>query len=96
MSFEKSFIPYGGYWSSPFSKWQGSLANLHAIKFAAETAKKLFEKRGISPEVFDNLYFGQTIPQLSCFYGGPWIGALMGAEKITGPVVNQACITGVV
>lgn len=35
MSFTKSYIPYGGYWSIPFVKWQGSFANLHALKFAA-------------------------------------------------------------
>jgi acetyl-CoA acetyltransferase len=33
---------------------------------------------------------------LSCFYGGPWIAGLLGNGEITGPVVNQACITGVV
>ena len=96
MSYEKVYIPYGGYWSSPFVKWQGSLANLHAIKLAADTAKKFFTKRDVNPEVLDNLYFGQTIPQPMCFYGGPWIAALMGNDQITGPIISQACITGVV
>ena len=31
-----------------------------------------------------------------CFYGGPWIAAIMGCETATGPIVSQACITGVV
>ena len=96
MAFTKSYIPYGGYWSSPYAKWQGSFANLHALKFAAETAGKFFEIRKINPEKLDNLYLGLTIPQTQCFYGGPWFAGMMGNGNITGPVVNQACITGVV
>ena len=96
MIFEKVYIPYGGYWSSPYAKWQGSLANLHAIELAATTAKKFFALRDIPTDVFDNIQFGQTIPQPMCFYGGPWIAALMGCDAVTGPIVSQACITGVV
>ena len=96
MSFDKAYIPYGGYWSSPFAKWQGSFANLHAIELVAETTKKFMEMRGISPEIFENLYFGQTIPQTMCFYGGPWYAGIMGNDRITGPIISQACITGVV
>ncbi len=96
MAFEKSYIPYGGYWSSPFAKWQGSFANMHALEFAANTARTFFEKRNIDPGRFENLFLGLTIPQLQCFYGGPWIAGLIGNGDITGPVVNQACITGVV
>ena len=40
MRFEKVYVPYGGYWSTPFAKWQGSLAHLHAVKFAADVAKQ--------------------------------------------------------
>lgn len=96
MAFSKSYIPYGGYWSSPYAKWQGSFANMHALEMAANTARKFYELRKIDPSNFDNLYLGQTIPQLRCFYGGPWMAGLIGNGDITGPVVNQACITGVV
>jgi acetyl-CoA acetyltransferase family protein len=96
VAFSKSYIPYGGYWSSPYAKWQGSFANLHALQLAAGTAGKFFENRKISPDKFDNLYLGQTIPQLQCFYGGPWIAGMLGNGNITGPVINQACITGAV
>ena len=95
MAFNNTYIPYGAYWSSPFSRWQGSFANLHAIELAAETGRKFFELRKISPEKIDNLYLGQTIPQPSCFYGGPWISGLLGMGHATGPVVGQACITGI-
>ena len=32
-----AFIPYGVYWSTPFAKWQGALANLHSLKLVART-----------------------------------------------------------
>jgi acetyl-CoA acetyltransferase len=95
MAFKNVFIPYGAYWSSPFSRWQGSFANLHAIELAGETGRKFFELNKIDPQKIDNLYLGQTIPQPSCFYGGPWISGLLGMGHATGPVVGQACITGI-
>ena len=36
MAFKNAYIPYGGYWSTPFCRWQGSFQNQHAITFAAE------------------------------------------------------------
>jgi len=96
MAFKKSYIPYGGYWSSPYAKWQGSLAELHALELAAATARKFFEVRKIDPKKLENMYLGMTIPQTQCFYGGPWTAAMLGGERISGPVVNQACITGIV
>ena len=38
MFFQKAYIPYGGYWSTPFCRWQGSFAHLNAVPFAAEIA----------------------------------------------------------
>jgi acetyl-CoA acetyltransferase len=95
MPFKNSYIPYGAYWSSPFARWQGSFANLHAIELAAQTGRKFFELRKLSPEKIDNLYLGETIAQPSCFYGGPWLAGMLGAGHATGPVVGQACITGI-
>lgn len=94
MAFEKAFIPYGGYWSTPFCRWQGSFAHLNAIPFAAEIAKRALEERQISPRVFDLLLLGMTVPQKHSFYGGPWLAGLIGAEAITGPIISQACATG--
>lgn len=93
MQFDKSYIPYGGYWSSPFSKWQGSFANLHAIEFAAEVARNALEQREISPEIFDGLCLGLTIPQHHCFYGTPWLAGLLGVPAVSGPTIAQACAT---
>jgi acetyl-CoA acetyltransferase len=94
MFFEKCHIPYGGYWSTPFCRWQGSFAHLNAIPFAAEVASRALKDRGIPVETFDGLYFGLTVPQKHSFYGGPWLAGLMGAGRITGPTVGQACATG--
>ena len=94
MLFQKTYIPYGGYWSTPFCRWQGSFAHLNAVSFAAEIARRALEERDISPQVFDGLYLGLTVPQHHTFYGGPWLAGLIGAETITGPVIGQACATG--
>ncbi len=93
MQFENAYIPYGGYWSTPFCRWQGSLAHLHSLKFAAEVAVKALADRNISPTVFDGLFLGWTVPQQSSFYGAPWVAGLIGAPGITGPMFSQACAT---
>ncbi len=93
MQLEKAYVPYGGYWSTPFCRWQGSLAHLHALKFAAEVAVKALSDRSISTDVLDGLILGCTVPQQSSFYGAPWVAGLIGAPGITGPIVSQACAT---
>ncbi len=93
-AFKDTFIPYGGYWSTPFCAWQGSFQNLHSIKFAAEIGNRFLREKKINPKEFDELIFGITIPQLSTFYGTPWLAGMMGAEHITGPMIGQACATG--
>ena len=62
MSFEKAFIPYGAYWSSPFCRWQGSLGEINSIKLAAGVASKALSQRDISPEVLDSLSWVTPCP----------------------------------
>lgn len=93
MNFKETYIPYGGYWSTPFCRWQGSFQNKHTVELAAKVASEFFERRNISPKEFDELIFGITIPQKSIFYGTPWLAGLIGADHITGPMVGQACAT---
>lgn len=93
-SFKSAYIPYGGYWSTPFSRWQGSFQNLHAVRFAAEITTRFLDENDISPKEFDELILGITVPQLSLFYGAPWLAGMIGAEHITGPMIGQACATG--
>ncbi|MBF8283427.1 MAG: thiolase family protein [Anaerolineales bacterium] len=95
MAFQNVFIPYGGYWSTPFVKWQGNFANLHPLTFAADVAKRALAERKIQPSAFDALYLGMTVPAKGSFYGAAWVAALIGggAEHITGPTFSQACAT---
>ena len=88
-------IPYGSYWSTPFVKWQGSFAHLHSIEFGAHVAKAELAKRHITPAAFDFGVLGTTVPQKSAFHGLPWFMGMIGADKVGGPTINQACATGV-
>ena len=92
----KAFIPYGGYYSSPFSRWQGTLANENAITLGAATAKRWLEEKPWDAKVFDYTYLGITVHQPHAFYGGPWSAALTGADGVPGLLVSQACSTSTV
>lgn len=88
-----AYIPYGAYWSTPFVKWQGAFAELHALRFAAWTAARALAKRGIDPAGFDFGVLGMTVPQRGSFYGLPWLAGELGAPQIGGPTISQACAT---
>jgi len=93
MNFKKAYIPYDAYWSTPFCRWQGNFAHLHSMIFAAETCKGAFPARRISPEIFDGIVVGMTVPQKNSFYGAPWMAGMIGAKGITGALISQACAT---
>jgi acetyl-CoA acetyltransferase len=88
-----AYIPYGGYWSTPFVRWQGAFAELHSLKFTSWTAKRALATRSIDPSVFDFGVLGFTVPQKSSFYGLPWVMGEIGAAQVGGPTVMQACAT---
>ena len=88
-----AFIPYGSYWSTPFAKWQGALANLNSIRLAAEVGRKFLETKRIPKERIDLGILGITNPQPGSFYGLPWLTGLLGLENVPGPTVQQACAT---
>lgn len=92
--FENVEIPYGGYWSTPFVKWQGAFAGLHAIKFAAHVAKDELAKRDIPADGFRHAVLGVTVPQWRSFWGAPWMMGELGVDNAYGPTVTQACQTG--
>jgi len=93
MRFENAYIPAGGYWSTPFCKWQGMLAPLHPVHLAADAIRKALPARGIEVKELDSLVFGWTIPSRRIFYGAPWLAGLIGAPGITGAMISQACAT---
>jgi acetyl-CoA acetyltransferase len=89
----KAYIPYKGYYSTPFCKWQGSLANENAIELGANTSKRWFESKGFDPTELDYLYLGITIGQQRVFFGATWAAFMMGAPDIPGMTIMQACST---
>jgi acetyl-CoA acetyltransferase len=91
----KAYIPYKGYFSSPFCRWQGSLANENAILLGAKTANQWFKKRKIDPTIMDYFYFGITIAQHWLFYSHTWAAAIVvdGAKDVPALMVHQACST---
>ncbi|WP_306535868.1 thiolase family protein [Geobacter sp.] len=89
----KAFIPYRGYYSTPFAKWQGSLANEHSIVLGAATSKRFFESKGWDPKTIEYVLVGSTVYQQQWFYSGPWAAAMMGAEGSPGVLITQACST---
>ena len=88
-----SYIPYGAYWCSPFSRWQGSLQHLHSVEFAAHLTRSALASRGIDADVFDAGVLGMTVPQQFSFYGLPWLAGMAGIDHIGGPTISQACAT---
>lgn len=94
--FENVFVPYKGYWSSPFCRWQGAFQNENAVILAAETTKSFFEKRKYIASIFDGIVFGTTVPQPKWFYDSPNFATLIGNPNISGPHISQACATSTV
>jgi acetyl-CoA acetyltransferase family protein len=91
----KAFIPYRGYYSSPFCRWQGSMANENSIELAAKTARNWFLSRKLDPTVLEYMYFGITIAQHRLFYSHTWAAAMLvdNASNLPALMVHQACTT---
>ncbi|OGP96623.1 MAG: acetyl-CoA acetyltransferase [Deltaproteobacteria bacterium RBG_19FT_COMBO_46_9] len=91
----KAYIPYKGYYSTPFCRWQGQMANENAIVLGANTAKRWFASRDLDPTELEYLYFGMTIAQNRMFYSHNWAGAIImdGRKNLPGLFVHQACTT---
>jgi acetyl-CoA acetyltransferase len=90
----KAFIPYKGYYCTPFCKWQGTLANENAIVLGGKTAGRWFGAKGLNPETIDYVFCGITVGQPHQFYSSVWASALMGAGNTPGVAISQACSTG--
>ncbi len=89
----EAFIPYGAYWSTPFARWQGSLAHLHSLEFAAWVTRRALADKGIDAQAIDLGVLGTTVPQRGAFYGLPWLASMAGAGHLAGPTIAQACAT---
>jgi acetyl-CoA acetyltransferase len=91
----KVFIPYKGYYSSPFCRWQGSMARDNAIVLGANTAKNWMAEKRYDPEMLEYLYYGISVSQPRMFYSHNWAAALLvdGKKNLPGLMINQACTT---
>jgi acetyl-CoA acetyltransferase len=94
-NFKNAYVPYKGYYSTPFCRWQGSMQNENAIELGANTARRWFDTKKYDPTIIDYLYFGITIPQHHVFYGHTWSGAILTDDKkyLPGLLIHQACST---
>jgi acetyl-CoA acetyltransferase len=91
----KAYIPFKGYFSSPFCRWQGSLATENSIILGGTTANRWFKKRKIDPTVIDYLYLGITVAQHWLFHSHTWSASMVvdGAKDVPALMVHQACST---
>jgi acetyl-CoA acetyltransferase family protein len=95
MKFERTFIPLGGGWSSPFARWQGPFSTISSYDLAIDVTRDALDRRGIPVEDLTHITFGWTIPQMGAFNAAPGVAARLGADAITGPLVMQSCATGI-
>jgi acetyl-CoA acetyltransferase family protein len=91
----KTYIPYGGFYSSPFCRWQGKMANENAIALGAKTARRWFSSRDLDPTLVEYLYYGITVSQHYMFHSHNWAAGMLvdGKKNLPGLMVNQACTT---
>ncbi|MHB8619441.1 MAG: thiolase family protein [Chloroflexota bacterium] len=95
MKFERAFIPLGFAWSSPFARWQGSLAEVSSLDLAVHVTSRALRERHLDPAQLSRIVLGWTVPQEGIFYGAPTLAARLGAPEISGPMISQACATSV-
>jgi acetyl-CoA C-acetyltransferase len=95
MKFERTFLSARHLWSSPFVRWQGSLADVSSLDLAVAVTRDALARLNLDPARIGRIVLGTTIPQPQSFYGAPWIAAQLGMAGISGPHIAQACATSV-
>lgn len=95
MRFDDVAIPLGAAWSSPFVRWQGSLAEMNSVDLAVQVTNEGLTRAGVDASVAASIVIGMTIPQRECFYAATTIAGRVGLPGVTGPVISQACATSV-
>lgn len=95
MAFTKAFIPYGGYYSTPFVKWNGSLKAENPNILAADTALRWFKEKQLDTGELDFLYYGATTANPISFYAHVYAAAVISERKKEIPALslNQVCAT---
>jgi acetyl-CoA acetyltransferase len=95
MMLTKAFIPYNGYYSSPFCRWQGSMALDNPIVLGANTARNWFLHKKLDPTILDYVYYGTTVAVKHTFYSHSWAAAMLvdNVKPLPALMVQQACTT---
>ena len=94
-AYTKAYIPYKGYYTTPFSRWQGSMQYDNAVELGAATARRWFLEKKIDPAILDYMYFGSTVAQNHWFVAHNYAASILTDDKKLLPAlfVNQACAT---
>lgn len=94
-SYTKAYIPFRGYYSTPFCRWQGSMQHENAITLGANTARRWFLQKKMDPTIIDYLFFGTTVAQHHWFFAHKWSGSILTDDKkyLPGLFIHQACST---
>jgi hypothetical protein len=87
MTFQRSYIPARYLWSSPFVRWQGSLADVSSNELAVTVTADALAQRKFDIGATTTLVVGQTVRQPDSFYVAPYIAARLGAVGLSGPVI---------
>jgi acetyl-CoA acetyltransferase len=95
MKFDNVCLSVKHLWSSPFVRWQGSLADVSSLDLAVAVTRDALAKAQFDATTVSQLVLGTTIPQPRSFFGAPWVAARLGMARITGPHIQQACATSV-
>jgi acetyl-CoA acetyltransferase len=95
MRYADAAIPAGFAWSSPFARWQGSLAGLPGLDLATAVTSRALADRKVDAAAVDGLVLGWTVPQPDIFYGAPTLAGRIGMPGVSGPMISQACATSV-
>jgi acetyl-CoA acetyltransferase len=93
MRFEKSYIPLGLAWSTPFTKWQGPLAQMSSLDVAEDVTRRALSDRGVDPTDLTEWTLGMTVPQPTAFFGVTLLARKLGAGAAAGPWIARACAT---
>ena len=93
MFFRDACIPVRLGWSSPFTRWQGPLAEVSSLDLAVQVTADALADRGLPATEVTGIVLGWTVPQPEIFYGASTVAARIGAPQATGAMLSQACAT---
>lgn len=91
--FSNAYIPYRGYYTSPFSRHGRSFKDHNSIELSAQTTRQWAQSVDFDPTSIDFVVYGTSVHQHHGFWAGPWSAAMMGSNT-TGLMISQACTTG--